>query len=112
MDAHRMAGDLEAATYTIVGALSGALACGIAESRARAAKEQADDHAGANLISSAIAGAHANVAASLRKQLIGADGEIRRLQMRLDDAQGEVADLTAVAADLIRENAALRDRLH
>jgi sulfite exporter TauE/SafE len=111
MDAHRLSANFESATYGIVGGMVGALTSGIRESRIRAAQEQANDHAGASLIATAVAGAHADVATTLRIQLIGAEAQIANLTRQLDDAADEKAELIKMASELLEQNIHLA-RLH
>jgi hypothetical protein len=83
-----------------------------ADARTRRAEANADDYAGASLISGAVAGARTNIATSLRVKLIGAEAQIANLTRQLDDAAEERAELVKMASELLAQNARLHARLH
>jgi hypothetical protein len=79
--------------------------------RAERALDHAEDLRHASVINASASESWANEASALRARLIGAEGEIQRLQRVVDELTMERDEVAAIAADLAIENQSLRERL-
>jgi hypothetical protein len=112
MNAHKVSGELEAGAYAFAGLLTGAMAVGLENSRARRARADSEDAYIANAISQGAVKGQAEASIAWMQRAILAEAECERLLEEIGDLRVERAEILLGAADVMAENEALRSRLH